>query len=129
MGYKQKCWAGYQMVGMKEKGGKQVPNCVAKGPNMVDKSKMSCNKPTKSSRPGKKKMVKACSGGKEKVIHFGASGYGHNYSAAARKSFKARHKCGSANDKLSARYWACKNLWAGKGGSTKSSPKSKRGKY
>ena len=23
------------------------------GPNMVDKSKMSCNKPTKSSRPGK----------------------------------------------------------------------------
>ena len=99
------------------------------GPNMVDKSKMSCNKPTKSSRPGKKKMVKACSGGKEKIIHFGASGYGHNYSAAARKSFKARHKCGSANDKLSARYWACKNLWAGKGGSTKSSPKSKRGKY
>ena len=99
------------------------------GPNMVDKSKMSCNKPTKSSRPGKKKMVKACSGGKEKIIHFGASGYGHNYSDAARKSFKARHKCGSANDKLSARYWACKNLWAGKGGSTKSSPKSKRGKY
>jgi len=129
VGYKQKCWSGYQMIGMKEKGGKQVPNCVPKGPNMVDKSKMSCNKPTKSSRPGKKKMVKACSGGKEKIIHFGASGYGHNYSAAARKSFKARHKCGSANDKLSARYWACKNLWAGKGGSTKSSPKSKRGKY
>ena len=103
------------MIGMKEKGGKQVPNCVAKGPNMVEKSKMACNK--------------ACSGGKEKIIHFGASGYGHNYSDAARKSFKARHKCGSANDKLSARYWACKNLWAGKGGSTKSSPKSKRGKY
>ena len=47
---------------------------------MADKSKMACNKPTKSDRAGKKKMVKACSGGKEKLIHFGATGYGHNYS-------------------------------------------------
>jgi hypothetical protein len=96
---------------------------------MADKSKMACNKPRASDRAGKKKMVKACSGGKEKLIHFGAKGYGHNYSAAARKSFKARHKCSSAKNKLTARYWACKNLWAGKGGSTKSSPKSRRGKY
>ena len=22
------CWSGYQMVGMKKKGGKSVPNCV-----------------------------------------------------------------------------------------------------
>ena len=95
----------------------------------LDKSKMKCNVPRKSPKAGKKKVVKACSGGKEKIIHFGASGYGHNYSAAARKSFKARHRCGSAKDKLSARYWACKNLWAGKGGSKKSSPKGVRGKY
>ena len=67
---------------------------------MADKSKMSCNKPTRSDRAGKKKMVKACEGGKEKLIHFGAKGYGHNYSAAARKSFKARHKCGTAKSKL-----------------------------
>ncbi len=90
---------------------------------------MPCNKPRRSSRAGKKKMVKACQNGKEKLIHFGATGYGHNYSSAARKSFKARHKCSTATNKLSARYWACKNLWAGKGGSTKSSPKSKQGKY
>lgn len=96
---------------------------------MAKKSNMPCNKPRRSSRPGKKKMVKACQNGKEKLIHFGASGYGHNYSAAARKSFKARHKCSTATNKLTARYWACKNLWAGKGGSTKSSPKSKQGKY
>jgi hypothetical protein len=95
----------------------------------ADKSSMACNKPRKSTSAGKKKMVKACSGGKEKIVHFGASGYGHNYSAAARKSFKARHKCGTATNKLTARYWACKNLWSGKGGSTKSSPKSKQGKY
>lgn len=96
---------------------------------MADKNKMSCNKPVASDRAGKKKMVKACSNGEEKLIHFGAKGYGHNYSAAARKSFKARHGCDSANDKLTARYWACKNLWAGPGGPTQSSPKSRNGKY
>lgn len=90
---------------------------------------MACNRPRRSPNPKKKMVVKACSGGKEKVIHFGASGYGHNYSSAARKSFKARHNCSSATNKLSARYWACKHLWAGKGGSTKSSPKGRRGKY
>lgn len=96
---------------------------------MADKSKMKCNTPRKSDRAGKKKMVKACSGGKEKLIHFGSSSYGHNYSDAARKSFRARHKCDTAKDKLTARYWACKHLWAGKGGSTKSSPRSRKGKY
>ncbi len=96
---------------------------------MANKSKMKCNRVVPSDRPGKKKMVKACSGGKEKLVHFGAKGYGHNYSSAARKSFRARHKCGQAKDKLTPRYWACKNLWAGKGGSTKSSPKSRQGKY
>ena len=70
---------------------------------------MACNKPMKSDRAGKKKMVKACADGQEKLIHFGATGYGHNYSAAARKSFRARHKCGQAKSKLTARYWACKN--------------------
>ena len=95
----------------------------------VNKESMACNKPKKSPNPNKKKVVKACEGGQEKIIHYGASGYGHNYSAAARKSFKARHKCGTAKSKLTARYWACKDLWAGKGGDTQSSPKSRQGKY
>ena len=95
----------------------------------LNKDKMPCNKPRKSPKAGKKKVVKACSGGKEKIIHYGASGYGHNYSAAARKSFRARHGCDKAKDKLTARYWACKDLWAGKGGSKKSSSKGVRGKY
>ena len=78
---------------------------------------------------GKKKMVKGCANGQEKLLHFGAEGYGNNYSAAARKSFKARHSCDTANDKLTPRYWACKNLWAGPGGATTPSPKSRKGKY
>ena len=95
----------------------------------LDKKSMACNKPRTSPNPKKKKVVKACENGQEKIIHFGAKGYGHNYSAAARKSFKARHSCDTANSKLTARYWACKNLWAGSGGDTKSSPKSRHGKY
>lgn len=90
---------------------------------------MKCNRPVKSDRPGKKMMVKACASGKEKLVHFGATGYGHNYSAAARKSFRERHGCDTAKDKLTARYWACSYLWAGSGGSTASSPKSRKGKY
>ena len=54
----------------------------------VDKSKMPCNKPRASTKANKKKMVKACEGGKERLIHFGEKGYGHNYSAAARKSWR-----------------------------------------
>ena len=92
---------------------------------MVNKSNLSCNKPQKSWKPAKKRVVKACSRGKEKIIHFGATGYGHNYSSEARKSFRARHKCSSANDKLTARYWACKNLWT-KGGSKQTCPKGIR---
>jgi len=96
---------------------------------MADKTKMKCNSPVASDRPGKKKMVKACSNGEEKLLHFGAKGYGHNYSPVARRSFKARHSCDTATNKLTPRYWACKNLWAGPGGSTASSPKNRKGKY
>lgn len=86
---------------------------------------MVCNRPRKSWRPGKKRVVKACSRGKEKIIHFGATGYGHNYSTSARKSFRARHKCSSAKDKLTARYWACKNLWT-RGGSRQKCPSNRK---
>lgn len=89
----------------------------------VNKSRLSCNRPVKSSRPEKKKMVLACSRGRKKLVHYGATGYGNNYSAAARRSFKARHKCSAAHDKLSARYWACKDLWAGPGGDTRQPPR------
>tara|TARA_R100001510_G_C7461676_1_gene81918 strand:+ start:87 stop:413 length:327 start_codon:yes stop_codon:yes gene_type:complete len=95
----------------------------------LNKDSMACNKPRRSPKPQKKKVVKACEGGKEKLIHYGHTSYGHNYSPAARKSFRARHKCDQKKSKLTASYWACKDLWAGKGGSTKSNPKGIRGKF
>ena len=95
----------------------------------LGKASMPCNQPRPSTRPGKKRMVNACEGGKEKLVHFGAKGYGNNYSAAARKSFRARHNCDNPGTKLSAKYWACKNLWAGPGGATTANPSNRKGKY
>ena len=89
------------------------------------KENMSCNRPRRSWKLDKKRVVKACSRGRQKIIHYGATGYGHNYSSLARKSFRARHKCSTAKDKLTARYWACKNLWT-KGGSMQKCPKNRK---
>jgi hypothetical protein len=38
---------------------------------MADKSKMKCNVPRREVQGGKKFVVKACEGGKEKLIRFG----------------------------------------------------------
>jgi len=89
------------------------------------KETMACNKPRPSYKEGKKRMVKGCQDGKEKLVHYGASDYGSNYSDSARKNFRARHDCENATDKTSARYWACKDLWSKS--STKFSTKGKKG--
>ncbi|HAW74309.1 MAG TPA: hypothetical protein DCW74_01065, partial [Alteromonas australica] len=57
---------------------------------------------------------------------FGAQGMGHNYSAAARKSFKARHAKNIAKGKTSPAYWADRFLWAGPGKRSKQPPKKRR---
>jgi len=85
------------------------------------------NKPRKSDRPGKKIMVLAKEGDKIKLIHAGDASMGHNYSDAARRSFKNRHRKNIAKGKMSAAYWADKALWT-KGGSKKSPPKSQKHK-
>jgi hypothetical protein len=97
---------------------------MAKNP----KKTMRCGEVRRSTRSGKKIMKLYCVGGKRKLVHAGAKGYGHNYSPAARKSFRARHKCDTAKAGT-ARHLACTELWKGKGGSTKSSPKGRKGKY
>ena len=96
----------------------------------INKAKMACNRPRplRKGEPGfakKKKVVKGCKAGRQKLIKYGAKGYGHNYSDSAKKSFRARHKCDSAGNPLSARHWACKDLW-GKGKKTKNPNAKKR---
>lgn len=87
----------------------------------VDKSKMKCNTPKRTpGHPTKSHVVKACSGGTEKVIRFGEQGAktaGKPKSGESeamkkkRASFKARHSKNIAKGKMSAAYWADKVKW------------------
>ena len=87
----------------------------------VDKSKMKCNKPKRTSGHAKKShVVKACEGGKEKIIRFGEQGAStagkpkkgeSEAMKKKRKSFKARHAKNIAKGKMSAAYWADKVKW------------------
>tara|TARA_R110000824_G_scaffold266632_1_gene455634 strand:- start:691 stop:1029 length:339 start_codon:yes stop_codon:yes gene_type:complete len=85
------------------------------------------NKPKRTPKHSTKKAVVAvrCDSG-IKIIRFGDQKMGHNYSAEARKSFKARHGKNIKKGPCSAAYWSNKLFWAGKGGSTKSPPKSQK---
>lgn len=86
----------------------------------LDKKKMKCNSPkTTPGHPKKSHVVKACSGGKEKIIRFGQkgvkgspkkSGESEKY-AKRRKSFKARHAKNIKKGPMSAAYWANKVKW------------------
>lgn len=87
----------------------------------VQKKAMPCNKPKRTpSHPKKSHVVKACSGGKEKVIRFGEQGAktagkpkkGESAKTKAKRaSFKARHGKNIAKGKMSAAYWADKVKW------------------
>jgi Family of unknown function (DUF5754) len=79
------------------------------------------NKPIKSDRAGKKKMVLAKKGEKVKLLHFGDAtmrDFRSHKNDKRRASYLARsggirNKSGelTKNDKLSANYWARKILW------------------
>ena len=70
---------------------------------------MACNKTKRTSGGSKKFVVKACQDGKEKIIRFGDPNMKIKKSnPKRRKSFRARHKCDTAKDKMTARYWSCK---------------------
>jgi hypothetical protein len=153
------CWVGYKKVGMKKKGKKIVPNCVAESVSIEDangnpyvefidiikpeplkssikeqktfstfiseakKSEMKCNSPKSDpvgdSLTGKSHVVKACEGGKEKLLRFGQRGVkgspkkegeSKEY-ASRRKRFQTRHAKNIAKGKMSAAYWANKVKW------------------
>jgi len=86
--------------------------------NKFKKSDLACNKPKKTSgHKTKSHIVKACKGGKEKIIRFGQQGVStagkkkDAKSKARRKSFKARHAKNIAKGVFSAAYWANKVKW------------------
>jgi len=85
------------------------------------------SKPKKTpSHPNKKGIVAVKIDGKPRIIRFGDQKMGHNYSPAARKSFKARHGKNISKGPSSAAYWADKFFWAGSKGSKKRPPASQK---
>jgi hypothetical protein len=87
----------------------------------IDKKSLKCNKPRRTpSHPKKSHVVKACEGGREKIIRFGEQGAktaGKPKSGESdrmkkkRASFKARHAKNIKKGKMSAAWWADKVKW------------------
>jgi len=84
------------------------------------------NQPIRTTEGGKKGKVGVLVDGRPKLIRFGDSSMGHNYSAEARASFKARHGANIKKGPSSAAYWANKVLWAGPSGSKKNPPANQK---
>lgn len=131
------CWDGYQQVGMKEKDGKQVPNCVPVDENTEDTvdeycpacligvmqgehpdhlgeaeyqgRKVQLGKPMQGDVKKFKVYVKDPNTGNIKKVNFGDKNMRIKKSnPARRKSFRARHNCDNPGPKTKARYWSCK---------------------
>jgi hypothetical protein len=136
------CWDGYQQIGMKKKGGKQVPNCVPiketdeycptclveaikrsvtesehitviqSGLNEAEYQgrKVKLGKPFLTPGGPKKRSVYVKNEkGNVVKVNFGDPNMRIKKNIPARrKSFRARHKCATAKDRTSARYWSCR---------------------
>ena len=105
------CWKGYEMIGMKEKGGKEVPNCVPLEEQALEEAE-----PAKGKRFAKKVKGK---GGRTRTVSYGQAGKakdggdrirpgtakGDAYCARSAKIKKCKNPpC--AND-LSRKKWKC----------------------
>ena len=67
------------------------------------------NKPKRSVKGAKKSAVLAKKGSEIKLVRFGDPKMSIKKDQPGRRAnFRARHKCDTAKDKFSARYWSCK---------------------
>lgn len=133
---KDPCWKDYEMIGMKKKNGKEVPNCVPKEEEYVSDAqrkavwasknekgikedeldeatykgkKVPLNKPMAGDVKKSKVYVDPDGDGKAKKVEFGDPNMSiKKHIPARRKSFRARHNCDNPGPKDKARYWSCK---------------------
>ena len=117
------CWDKYEMIGMKTKDGKEVPNCVPIEEELLQEAeyqgrKVKLNKPTRGDVKKFKVYVKNDKGNVVKV-NFGHGGTSAKKAGEKtmrikksnperRKAFRARHNCDNPGPKWKARYWSCK---------------------
>lgn len=129
------CWEGYKQVGMKDKGGKMVPNCVPvneddlyegdfckvclaeyirenyKSLNEAEYQgrKVPLGKPMRGDVKKFKVYVKDPKTGNIKKVNFGDPNMKIKKSnPKRRKSFRARHNCDNPGPRTKARYWSCR---------------------
>lgn len=129
------CWEGYKQIGMKEKGGKMVPNCVPvnedelyegdfckaclaeyikENHNVLTEAeyqgrKVPLGKPMRGDVKKFKVYVKDPKTGNVKKVNFGDKTMKIKKSnPARRKSFRARHRCSNPGPRTKARYWSCR---------------------
>jgi hypothetical protein len=129
------CWEGYRQVGMKNKGGKMVPNCVPINENelyegdfckqclaeymkqhatMLEEAdyqgrKVKLGKPMRGDVKKFKVYVKDPKTGNIKKVNFGDKSMRIKKNIPARrKSFRARHNCSNPGPRTKARYWSCR---------------------
>jgi len=134
---KKPCWKNYEMIGMKKKDGKEVPNCVPMEEYVVEnfedykqfiplleeiaKNKthplmeaeyqgkdVSLGKVMKGDTKKYKVFVKNDKGNVVKVNFGDPNMEIKRDDPERRKSFRARHKCDTAKDKTTPRYWSCR---------------------
>ncbi len=74
----------------------------------INKDKMKCNVPRREVQGGKKFVVKACQGGKEKIVRFGDANMTIKKNRPARKKSYCARSAGikGGKGKLSANYWS-----------------------
>jgi hypothetical protein len=136
------CWSGYEMIGMKEKDGRKVPNCVpineaeayceqclieyikeaysTSNPEFIEMiqpglneaeyqgRKVQLGKPMRGDVKKFKVYVKNAKGNVVKVNFGDPNMRIRKSNPARRRSFRARHRCHTAKDRTSARYWSCR---------------------
>lgn len=80
------------------------------------KDKLKCNQPKRTSGENKSHVVKACEGGKEKIVRFGDPDMPDGTNDPDRKKSYCARSAGikGGDGKLSANYWSRKN-WKCKG--------------
>ena len=107
---KDPCWDDYKQIGMKNKNGKKVPNCV---PESVTEAEyhgrdVPLGRPMRGDVKKFKVYVKN-KAGKVVKVNFGDPNMRIKKSnPARRKSFRARHNCKTPGPRDKARYWSCR---------------------
>lgn len=107
------CWVGYKQLGMKEKDGKQVPNCVPVQEDAIDEAtyqgrEVPLNKPMKGDVKKSKVYVKDPSTGNVKKVNFGDKTLSIKKDSPERKKSYCARSSGQGNltDKTKANYWS-----------------------